>query len=408
MSKMFAVFFIVLFSITVMSQDIRFLKDELSFYKSGEKYGDKIALARILHAKVPFDRLGVEYICRYYYDRNIDSVGIFLNKLILDYPDSTKAYIRKTENIRFIKDIDREAEMVSCLEQGYLVDSLDVKLNYMLAELYYMDFLKPYFKPSWGIGLTEDDEKGMFLSNEARKQVFANSEDKALYYMNNLIEIEPKLRHILYFPIQQITKYKYKDSTAISVPLIDNDCYFPIWYFVNLEDGWDSDLSRNYLFELEMSPSRSLSSFLEKINEPCLYNKKDEEVSEIFRFTWLRTFHNPICIRLEQVKDHYRLYWKLMDGSGGYDYGKLKKFKSKNLTKSEWNKFATLFKAMKLSELPNRRYYPMTDGASWTIEYWTPYSFKAHDTNIPSENIIDCCKYLLSLTNLKIKADDIY
>lgn len=397
-----------LFSITMNSQSIDSLKYELSYYKSGEKYGDKISIARILHKKAPFDPQGVDYICRYYSDRDIDSVSIFLNKLIENYPDSAQAYIRKAENITFIKGINQETEKATCLEQGYIADSLDIEINYVLAKLYYEDFLKPYFKPSWGIGIKKNAEENLFQSSPVQKRVFIKPEDKALFYLNNLKRINPKLEKIVFFPIQQIEKYKNRNWISKSPQEIDNDCYFPIWYFINLDDKWENDLSRDYLFELEMSPSKGLSYFLQKVDEPCLYNQHNSEASEIFRFTWLRTFHNPICLRLEKINESYMLYWKLMDGAGGYDYGKLKTSKSKKISNTEWNLFNDLFNAIKISELPNRSYYPMTDGASWTIEYWTPNLFKAHDTNIPSENIIACCKYLLKLTSLKINEKDVY
>ncbi|MBK5722812.1 hypothetical protein JGH11_18225 [Dysgonomonas sp. Marseille-P4677] len=397
-----------LLSTVMYAQTIDSLKYELSYYKSGEKDGGKIALARELHIKAPFDSQGVSYICQYYYDRNIDSVNIFLNKLIKNFPDSTKAYIRKAENITFIRGVNHEKEKVKCLERGYLADSLDLEINYMLAELYYNDFLRPYFKPSWGIGIKEDRNNNLSSLRPARKRVFIKAEDKALFYLNNLKRINSQLEKIVFFPIQQIEKYKNRQWVVKSPQTIDNDCYFPIWYFINLEEGWESDLSRDYLFDLEMSPSKGLSYFLQNIDEPCLYNNKNISNSEVFRFTWLRTFHNPICLRLERINESYTLHWKLLDGAGGYDYGKLKISKSKKISKSEWDRFKNLFNAIKLSELPNRSYYPMTDGASWTIEYWTPDMFKAHDTNIPSANIISCCKYLLQLTKLNIKEEDIY
>lgn len=400
---------VILFTpLIVKAQSVDSLKYELSYYKSEEKYGDKIAMARILQEKVPFDRQAVDYICRYYYDRGIDSVSVFLNKLISDYPDSTKAYILKAEHITFIKDIDHEQEKAKCLRQGYFVDSLDLEINYMLAELYYNDFLKPYYKPSWGIGVKDDDGNDFFTNRVKQKPVFNNPTDKALFYLYNLEKINPNLKKVVYIPIQQIEKSKNKNWVAEDINSIDDNCYFPIWYFLNLSENWMEDLSKDYLFELQMSPSAGLTHFLQKINEPCLYQNNKIEAQRIFRFTWLRSFHNPVCLRLEDNRGKYTLYWKLLDGAGGYDYGKLTTLKSKTLSENEWSKFLSLFEKANFEDLPNRVYYPMTDGASWTLEYKTLESFKAHDTNVPSEAIKECCTYLLGLTNLKIKEEDIY
>jgi len=398
---------ILLLSGIVKAQSIDSLKYELSYYKSGEKYGDKIALARILHQKVPFDCQAVEYICRYYYDRNIDSVSFFLNRLIENYPDSTKSYILKAENINFIKNIDFEQEKAKLLKQGYVVDSFDLKINYMLAELYYNDFLKPYYKPSWGIGIKDEDN--MFSTNRPmQKSIFNKPEDKALFYLYNLGRINPELKKIVYMPIQQLEKFKDKNWKVSDITMIDDNCYFPIWYFINLSENWADDLSRDYLFDLEMSPAKGLANFLEKINEPCLYKNESINSQEVFRFIWLRTFHNPVCLRLENSNGTYMLHWKLLDGAGGYDHGKLTVSKSKKLTNNEWDRFISLFEKTNFDNLSNRVYYPMTDGASWTLEYKTQNSFKAQNTNVPSDAITKCCSYLLSLTNLKIKKEDIY
>ena len=43
-----------------------------------------------------------------------------------------------------------------------------------------------------------------------------------------------------------------------------------------------------------------------------------------FRFTWLRTFHDPVAIRLEERSPgNWTIHIKVADGAGGYDPGKL-------------------------------------------------------------------------------------
>jgi hypothetical protein len=43
-----------------------------------------------------------------------------------------------------------------------------------------------------------------------------------------------------------------------------------------------------------------------------------------FRFTWLRTFHNPVAIRLEERSTStWTIHIKVADGTGGYDPGNL-------------------------------------------------------------------------------------
>jgi len=407
MKKVLLISCVFLLSGVIKSQPVDSLKRELSYFYSGEKYGDKIALARTLHKKSPFDHQAIDYICRYYDKQKIDSTDIFLNKIIEDYPDSAKAYISKAKYIYFLKEVNYEREKEKCLKQGYLVDSLNVEVNYMLAELYYQDFLKPYCKLSWGIGI--DDDRNKFSSDKPLEEsVFNNPEDEALFYLYHLEKIDPGLKKIVYFPIQQLQRYKNKNLEIEDIHSIDDNCYFPVWYFLNLTDNWADDLSKDYLFEVERSPAEWLSKFLQDIDEPCLYKNDEIESQNIFRFTWLRTFHNPVCLRLENNNGIYTLYWKLLDGAGGYDPGEIIVSKSRRLSLNEWDQFITLFERTKFKNLLNEIYFPMNDGASWTLEYKTSDSFKTHDTNVPSGEIVKCCKYLLNLTDLKIKEKDIY
>ncbi len=59
---------------------------------------------------------------------------------------------------------------------------------------------------------------------------------------------------------------------------------------------------------------------LRALQEPALCAKPGVEV---YRFLWLRTFHNPIAVRIQRLDDHYRLIGKQLSGAGGYEPGKL-------------------------------------------------------------------------------------
>ncbi len=405
MKKILLICSILFLAGMVQAQSRDSLKYELSYYKSEEKYGDKIALAYKLHEIAPFDRQAVDYICRYYYDRKIDSVGIFLDKLVKDFPNKTEAYILKAEHLSFDKRANGEIDKVKYLNRAYTIDSLDIDVNYKLAELYYMDFLKPYFKFSWGVGVKEDNK---WDEHPKKNSIFKNSADSALFYLYNLQKISPSLNKEVYFPIQQLEKFKNKNWNIGDINSIDNNCYFPVWYFMNLQDGWEDDLSKNYLSQTSTSPSQYLSAFLQSIEEPCLYNNDQLKTQDVYRFTWLRSFDNPVCIRLERQNEEYILHWKLLEEAKGFDYGKLVVSESKKLTAKQWNEFITLFEKTDFNNLSNRVYYPMTDGATWILEHKTPDTFKAHYTNIPSKAIKESCVYLLKLTNLEIADKDIY
>ena len=102
------------------------------------------------------------------------------------------------------------------------------------------------------------------------------------------------------------------------------------------------------------------------------------------------------------------LYWKVGKGGGGYKPQGLQQSGKKKLSLKEWIEFERLIKESNFDTLPNKIYIPMLDGATWTLERKSFESFKAHESNEPSEKIKVACLYLLNLTNIKIKEDEIY
>lgn len=145
------------------------------------------------------------------------------------------------------------------------------------------------------------------------------------------------------------------------------------------------------------------------MKEPILY--LDDAKNEVYRFTWLRTFHNPIAIRIEKQGDAYLLFWKLCSGAGGYQPGELTINKQKSIDKATWDKFM---------ELINRTtFWTMTsldpdhggfDGAQWILEGKSAKQYHVVDRWSPNtkDNFNKCCDFLIHLTDLKIKDSNKY
>ena len=64
----------------------------------------------------------------------------------------------------------------------------------------------------------------------------------------------------------------------------------------------------------------SLYSFLlKKLEEPPLFTKAQNPSAEAYRFLWLRTFHNPVAVRLEVQPDGSSILTiKVADGHAGF------------------------------------------------------------------------------------------
>ena len=210
-------------------------------------------------------------------------------------------------------------------------------------------------------------------------------------FMNRTIIIFTILLYQISFSaIGQTTKSIQPDST---------EYYFPIEVLsdTSLLERHDKFLNNWY------------SSYLLAMKEPKLF--LDTSQSEIYRFTWLRTFHNPIAIRIERNGNNYKLYWKLCNGTGGYEPGQLTVIKQKTLDKAAWDEFINRVNQINFwSLMTNESEVLGSDGARWILEGKTSAKYHVVDRWTPSEkgNYYQCCDYLIGLTDLKIKGRDKY
>ena len=159
-----------------------------------------------------------------------------------------------------------------------------------------------------------------------------------------------------------------------------------------------------------------LDSFLVKwyseqlfaLREPIIYS--DNSQNEIYRFTWLRTFHNPIAVRIERHGDNYFLYWKLSNGAGGYSPGKLMIDKHRVLEKSTWEEFVSKLNQIDFWNMATKQNDMGNDGSEWILEGKSAGKYHVVDRWTPSKDskYYECCDFLLSLTDLKITGRDKY
>ena len=112
-----------------------------------------------------------------------------------------------------------------------------------------------------------------------------STKDKVNAYPNSSLRISRDTIH-LYFPLKEVGQDSIANANAI-------DTFMNCWY----------------------------SEMLQALNEPILLGLDGD--AEIYRFTWLRTFHNPIVIRIERKGGSIELTAKASNGAGGYKPGKL-------------------------------------------------------------------------------------
>jgi len=150
------------------------------------------------------------------------------------------------------------------------------------------------------------------------------------------------------------------------------------------------------------------SKQLKALGEPSLYKQQGDKSKQIFRFIWLRTFHNPISIRLEVNKNDGSgtLYVKMLDGAGGYDPGKIKEDFKKHISKEDVNRLIKLLERENFWKLSTKGGLKGFDGAQWIIEGLQDGKYHLVDRWSPNEGVKDIGLFFLELSGLKVQ--DIY
>lgn len=195
--------------------------------------------------------------------------------------------------------------------------------------------------------------------------------------------------------------YIQKDALGIDTidkNIRDSELYFPIATRIDSDKciGFDSFTNEWY------------SRHLRAMNESVLFEGKINK--EIFRFTWLRTFHNPVVIRIEKENDSVNLFYKMTDGAGGYEPGEIVIDSRKKLALNDWQKFIQLVDSCHFwSTMPCEKLMKGLDGSQWILEGATNDYYQVVDEWMPGKgSYYDCCNFLIELTGLKIKKKEKY
>jgi hypothetical protein len=110
------------------------------------------------------------------------------------------------------------------------------------------------------------------------------------------------------------------------------------------------------------------SQNLERMEEPVL-SCAPPEADETYRFLWLRTFHNPVAVRIFEQGNAYRLEAVVLDGAGGYDPGHISRRISKEPSATEWQNVMAALEEVRFWQMPVKNLNVWGfDGAQWIIE----------------------------------------
>ncbi len=215
---------------------------------------------------------------------------------------------------------------------------------------------------------------------------------------------------------QQTHSY-YVESIKVdsnNVPINYRQFYFPTKLFPEVEMLWKKHGKSSYTVEPKIIETKTdsfhliwYSRFLFAMNEPILFNHPFSK--SIYRFTWLRTFDNPLAIRIEKENDKILLYIKVTSGEGGYDPDTIKINEIKTIPDSKWNRFIKLIDSADFWNMKRSGSFG-TDGSEWILEGVMPNKYHVVSVWSPGKGskIFEIGNFLLELADLKIKEEDKY
>jgi len=151
------------------------------------------------------------------------------------------------------------------------------------------------------------------------------------------------------------------------------------------------------------------SDILRRMAEPSLYKSAPRE--QAYRFLWLRTFDNPVAVRIQKERQGATLRAVRLNGASGYEIGKIDVDRTLPISEEQWNAFVKLLDAASFWGTPSGEKGPEIgfDGAHWVIEgrsgenyhlvdRWSPLT----DRGRSLQNFVRCCDYLLRLSRMEI------
>lgn len=138
------------------------------------------------------------------------------------------------------------------------------------------------------------------------------------------------------------------------------------------------------LSELE---KRWYGEHLEAAGEPNLCDRASG-LREVYRFTWLRSFHPPVIVRIERQDSTHRVVAKKLDGRGGYEPGELVVDRSTAIEARKWGKFKSLLSAASFWSASRDKVINVIgfDGARWIFEGVRNRKYWARDRWTPDAN----------------------
>ena len=186
----------------------------------------------------------------------------------------------------------------------------------------------------------------------------------------------------------------------------------------DLHDSWPPDANPQYFPVNVFSADPGTSNFesrwyaaqLRADHEPSLLDAAKDQSTVIYRFIWLRTFHQPIIVRLVIDQDGIgRLTAIEMTGQGGFAPGVVAKEQTLDVAKQDVTHFQSLVEAIKYWTMPTEAGPVGNDGAQWILEGVQSGQYHVVVRWSPEGGPYrEACLYMLKLSKIEVNPKQIY
>jgi len=204
----------------------------------------------------------------------------------------------------------------------------------------------------------------------------------------NSTRIDLLSKHAEAYKIKHFESYKWKNDTST---------YY--WEFIDPKAG----LMEN---RLDTFLNQWFSYFMTEFD---VHNYSEKYGGyESYRILWLRTFHNPIVIEIQDKRESVVLNYKISDGAGGYEFGNLKQDTTFIIDRQDWNQLTQLIKESDFWNLTtDKDLIPGCDGSELILEAQHEKGYHMiHRWG--GQEIGECGRFMIELSKIKIPEDEFY
>jgi hypothetical protein len=152
------------------------------------------------------------------------------------------------------------------------------------------------------------------------------------------------------------------------------------------------------------------STQLQGFGEPSFVEQSKDKAAESYRFLWLRSFNDAVCIRMDILADGSGVVTKKVSGvAHGKNAGKMIVNEQVRLIKEDVTKFLAQMGKQEFWSLPTRDNRRGLDGSEWVIEGVKAGNYHVVDRWSPDKGPVRSMgTSMLELAKLKFPTREMY